>query len=147
MITLRHFNGNDTESIKKNIYPDMTLSEIRNMILEWNKNVYDGKFFEMIAIASGDTIVGYCSIVGQSKSIVSLGTEVYSGYQGEGIATEAVAALIKYASTKGYKLVMDQVRADNDASIKLHEKLGFETDGYIYKNQKNHDVVIYIKQI
>lgn len=147
MIALRHFNGNDAESIKKNLYPEMSLSGIRNMITEWNKCVYDGKYFEMIAIASEQSVVGYCSMMGQSKTIVSLGAEVYSGYQGEGIASEAVAALIKYASTKGYKIVMDQVRADNDTSIKLHEKLGFETDGYIYKNQKKHDVVIYVKQI
>ena len=147
MITLRHFKTDDAESIKKNLYQDMPISEIKNMITEWNKGVYDGKFLEMIAITSCENIVGYCSLIGQSQTIVSLGAEVYSGYQGEGIATEAVAALIKYASTKGYKLVMDQVRGDNEASIKLHEKLGFETDGYIYKNQKNHDVVIYIKQI
>ena len=57
----------------------------------------------------------------------------------------ALAALISLAKEKGYRIVLDQVRRDNRASIRLHEKLGFETDGYIYRNRKNNEVVLYLK--
>ena len=37
------------------------------------------------------------------------------------------------------------IYGDNVVSIALHEKLGFETDGYVYKNAKGRDVLIYSK--
>ena len=41
------------------------------------------------------------------------------------------------ASGLGYRILVDQVREDNAASIGLHEKLGFESDRYAYKNKKD----------
>ncbi len=52
---------------------------------------------------------------------------------------------MKIAKNKGYKLVSQQIRVNNTASIALHKKLGFETDEYIYKNRHNNDVQIFIK--
>ncbi|GEM_PF-6637193 len=49
------------------------------------------------------------------------------------------------ASGLGYRILVDQVREDNAASIGLHEKLGFESDRYAYKNKKDRNVFIYIK--
>ena len=48
---------------------------------------------------------------------------------------------------KGYQIVYQQVRTDNLASIKLHRKVGFETDDYVYKNQRGHDVVLFFKSL
>ena len=45
------------------------------------------------------------------------------------------------------RILLDQVRRDNAASIRLHEKLGFETDGYGYRNQKGREVVLYLKPL
>ena len=42
---------------------------------------------------------------------------------------------------------MDQVRPDNLASVRLHEKLGFESDEKIYRNRKGHDVLIFVKPL
>jgi hypothetical protein len=40
---------------------------------------------------------------------------------------------------------MQQIRADNVVSSALHNSLGFETDGYVYRNKKGNEVLIYIK--
>ena len=58
-----------------------------------------------------------------------------------------MAVLIDSAASKGYRIMLDQVRKDNQASIKLHEKLGFESDGYTYRNQKNNEIILYIKPL
>ena len=42
------------------------------------------------------------------------------------------------------KIILQQVRNDNHASIRLHGKLGYETDGQVYENQKGHKVLIYL---
>ena len=48
---------------------------------------------------------------------------------------------------KGYKIVSQQIRTNNTASIALHTKLGFETDNCIFKNKNDNEVSIYFKLI
>ena len=56
-------------------------------------------------------------------------------------------AAMKIAKSKGYQIAFSQIRADNMSSIALHQSLGFESDGYVYKNQKGRDVLIYLKSL
>ncbi len=147
MVTLRSFVPEDAESVRRNLYPDLSLPDIAQMIDEWNTRRYRGKYFEMFAVLSGQEIAGCASLYGQTKSIASAGVEITSGQRGKGIAAEALVLLMQYAAEKGYRIVQDQVRRDNAASIRLHEKLGFESDGYVYRNQRNQEVVLYLKQI
>lgn len=65
----------------------------------------------------------------------------------KGAASEAISLLMRYASKKHYRIILDQVRKDNTASIRLHEKLGFESDGYVYRNQRDQEIVLYLKPI
>ena len=48
---------------------------------------------------------------------------------------------------KGYKLVSQQIRCNNIASLALHSSLGFETDGVTYINKKGNQVVTYTKRL
>ena len=41
-------------------------------------------------------------------------------------------------------IIQDQVHTDNQASIALHNSLEFETDGYVFKNAKDKDVLLYL---
>ena len=75
------------------------------------------------------------------------GPEIFESYRRHGFATEAMMLAIKKAKSKGYKLVLQQIRVDNVASIALHRKLGFETDGYAYKNKNGNDVQFFIKPL
>lgn len=61
-----------------------------------------------------------------------------------GYAYEAMHLLIDCAKRINYKIILQQIRTDNLASIRLHEKLGFETDGYVYENKKGHKILIYL---
>lgn len=90
-------------------------------------------------------IVGMISLYQHSKSVISCGPEVFESYRRQGIAGEAMMLAMEKAKAKGYKLVSQQIRVNNTASIALHNKLGFETDGYIYKNRHGNDVQIFIK--
>ena len=53
----------------------------------------------------------------------------------------------KYAGNKGYKILQHQISTPNTASIALHEKLGYETEGYVYLNKKGNDVILYLKAL
>ena len=130
---------------KKILYPDMSLSSISEMIDEWSTCLFRGRYFEMFAIISKEKIVGYVSLYEHSKNVASIGPFVIAQERCKGVATEAVSLLLQHAATTRYRILLDQVHKDNTASIRLHEKLGFESDGYIYRNQRDQEVVLYLK--
>lgn len=145
MVRIRHFTTEDAETIKKRQYPDMTVDEIERMIADWNSGVLEGRRFEMLAVTEYGRITGCASLAERSQSVASLGIEIFSEEQGKGIASNAMPHLLEAAKQAGYRAVLDQVRTDNTASIRLHEAFGFETDGYAYRNKHDREVVLYLK--
>ena len=117
------------------------------MISDSDSKSFDGRFFEMYVVMSGEEIVGLISLFEHSASIVSIGPEIFTESRKLGYATKAMQIAIDIARSIGYKIVFQQVRVNNIASIKLHKKLGFETDNIIYKNRKNNEIFIYLKSI
>ena len=92
-----------------------------------NNDSFQGKYFEMFAVLNEETIVGSISLFQHSRSVASIGVEIYESYRRSGFAFEAMLLLMEHAKNLGYKIIQDQVRTDNAASIRLHEKLSFES--------------------
>lgn len=146
---LRNFiaNSKDIGLLQKFYCPNLPKKAIETMIGDWNSGDYQGKYFEMFAIVQDETIVGTLSLYEHSKSVVSVGIELFLGECRKGYGTNAMKKALDLCKEKGYKIVYQQVRADNLASINLHRKAGFESDQYIYKNQKGHDVILFFKAL
>ncbi len=146
---LRHFTANaeDVGLLQKCYCPTMPVKAIEAMIGDWNSLDYRGKYFEMFAIVRAGNVVGTLSLYEHSKSVVSIGIELFLGCCGQGHGTAAMERALEICGEKGYQIVYQQVRTDNLASIKLHRKVGFETDDYVYKNQRGHDVVLFFKSL
>ena len=123
----------------------MTAADIRKLISEWEACTHQGKYFEMFAVVSGGRVVGGASVMERSKSVVSLGAEIINSERQKGFACGAIEMLMEQVSNKGYRVILDQVRTDNIASIRLHEKLGFETDDYVYSNRREREVMLFLK--
>ncbi|MBR3239815.1 MAG: GNAT family N-acetyltransferase [Oscillospiraceae bacterium] len=147
MVTIRSFTQGDAASLQQGLYPDLTLSDVSKLIDEWNTCAYRGRFFEMFAVLFDERIVGCVSLYERSEFIASAGVEVMKEERGKGAAAEALSWLTRYAAEKGYRILLDQVRKDNLASIRLHEKLGFQSDGTVYRNQRDHEVLLYLKPL
>ena len=147
MVSIRLFADNDVDTLQTNLYPDRSAEEIRDMVREWNSGSYQGKRFEMFAVLRGEEIVGTVSLYALSKSLASIGAEVFEPYRRSGYAYEANLLLLDHAKELGYRVILNQVRTDNAASIRLNEKLGFETDRYVYRNKKEHPVFLFIKAL
>ena len=145
MITLRNFTDNDAIEFQQKRSVNMSLNEIKTLMEKWKEKEVDGKYFEMFAVMKDKKIVGMISLYQHSENVISCGPEIFECYRKQGIAGEAMILAMEIAKNKGYKLVSQQIRVNNTASISLHKKLGFETDEYIYKNQKGNDVQIFIK--
>ncbi len=147
MITLRNFCRSDASNLKTVGYSNLTVAETENLISEWNKRSLNGRYFEMLAIISGNDIVGTISLYQHSSEVISIGPEIFGKYRKKGFAKEAMLSACHIAREMGYKIVSQQIRTDNTASIALHSSLGFETNGLVYTNAKGNEVAIYLKSL
>ena len=62
-------------------------------------------------------------------------------------ADRRMRELEELSKEKGFKIVSQQIRTDNVASIALHSSLGFETNGLVYTNSKGNEVAVYLKSL
>lgn len=147
MVTLRSFSADDAAILQKGQYASMSIAEIQGMISEWNKGEFQGKSFEMFAVLEDGQLAGAISLYQHSKSAVSIGPEIFPAFRRRGIGKQAMRLALDIAKDRGYKIVSQQVRTNNAPSIALHERLGFETDGYVYTNKHGNEVVIYLKAL
>ena len=146
MITLRKFTAADTDIVRQRLYPDMEPAQITEMIGQWNKGSFEGKFFRMLAVLFDDEIVGTVSLLQKGVGCASFGIEIMEGYRRRGIAAWAGAQALCYAAERGYRKVISQVRQDNAASIALHRKLGFVLAEQTV-NRKGNPVFLYEKDL
>jgi RimJ/RimL family protein N-acetyltransferase len=143
-VRLRRFSEADASALRQKQYPDADIAEIKEMIRAWNAGSYLGNRFDVFAITANGAVVGSVSLYERSKNTVSVGAEVFSDERRRGYAAEGMRRILAIAKERGYRIVQDQVAADNKASIALHETLGFETDGYVYRNAKDRPVLLYL---
>ena len=142
---LRNMDERDTELVATKL--KMNQTEAKKLIERWNSHLENGHFFEMLAVLDDDSVVGMISLYEHSKSIISIGPEIFEEYRRKGFGKVAMTEAISRAKEKKYSIVLQQVRTNNSASIGLHESLGFEKDNSIYKNRKGNDIFLYLKTI
>lgn len=147
MVKLRTFTIDDAEILQQEHLHNMPIEEIENMICDWNKLEFQGKYFEMFAIVDDDKIVGEISLYQLSDSVISLGLEVFVKFRRQGFGKQAAVLALQICKSKGYRIVCNQVLSENIPSIALNKSLGFETDMYRYKNQKNKEVFLFLKPL
>lgn len=147
MVSIRLFSDSDIDILRTNLYPYLSMEEIRLMVQDWNSGSYQGKRFEMFAVLNDKKIVGTISLYEHSKSVASIGVEILEPHRRKGYAYEANLLLQEYAKQIGYKVIQNQVRTDNAASIRLHERLGFESDNYVYMNKRDQTVYLFLKTL
>ncbi|MBE6560962.1 MAG: GNAT family N-acetyltransferase [Ruminococcaceae bacterium] len=147
MLILRNFTESDVLALQRTMHPDMPTEQIKELIAAWNRKEVNNRYFEMFAILKEETVVGKVSLYQHSKEVISIGPEVFAAFRRKGYAKEAMSLACSIARGKGYKIVSQQIRCDNEASIALHNSLGFETNGLVYTSAKGSKVSIYLKSL
>ncbi|WP_408009191.1 GNAT family N-acetyltransferase [Pseudalkalibacillus sp. A8] len=94
---------------------------------------YGGKYPLIVAELDG-SIVGYCCLNPfRDKPAYAHTTElsvyISSKHQGFGIGTSLMEEILKRATQLGYHTVIGGIGGDNEPSVKLHERFGFEYVG------------------
>jgi len=68
-------------------------------------------------------------------------------YWGQGLGSEALKLILRYGfDERGLNRIYAHINADNAASLRLHEKCGYQREGVlrqaIFKNGRFKDVVV-----
>jgi L-amino acid N-acyltransferase YncA len=92
----------------------------------------------ILVLAAPDRVLGYSSYgpfrawSGYDRTVES---SIYLAPEsrGKGLGTTLLSALIERARTQGYHVMIAGIDTDNAASIRLHEKLGFEQAAHFHQ--------------
>jgi len=98
----------------------------------WFKK-YGSKYPLIVAELNGQ-VVGYsCLNPFREKAAYCLTTElsiyISKEHRGKGIGTSLMEEILKRATKIGFHVVISGITGGNQASVKLHEKFGFEFAG------------------
>ena len=136
MTSLRNFERSDAPALRAASYPEKSVTEVENLINEWSAQQFNGKYSEKLAVLQDGLLVGAMFLYQHTSEVISIGPEIFPAYRKRGIGKEALSKACDFARSKGYKIVLQQIRIDNVASIALHTSLGFETNGLTYISRK-----------
>lgn len=124
MVSIRHFTDSDVDTIRTNQYPDVSENEIRSMIHDWNSGSQNGRFFEMFAVVHDGKTVGAVSLYEHSKSVVSIGAEIYPAFRRKGFDTRRTCCCLTGQSsldTRSFRiklgLIMSPVSGSTKSSV------------------------------
>ncbi|HEX2915637.1 MAG TPA: GNAT family protein [Chloroflexia bacterium] len=142
----------DREVLKTTDAPQLENLEQANWLIEGLEGLFSTKAGIRwgITLKPKNTLIGTCGFnrFEYQHSHSGIGYELAKQYWGQGLMTEAVAAMVNY----GFEaLQLNRIEAltilDNIASIRVLQKLGFREEGilreYIYAHDRYNDVRIF----
>lgn len=149
-VKIREASEPDIEEIRR-IYNDSILNsaatfdikpKTKEDRIEWLK-MHQYPYCVLVAVVD-ETIAGWGTIspyAERAAYIHSVEDSVYidNKYRGKGIGTEILISLIEVAKTNGHHAIISLIVGDNDLSIHIHKKLGFEKIGVLKEVGRKFD--------
>ena len=144
---LEIFNDNIVNSTAIYMYKEQTLQQ-RMAWFEAKQQSGEPLFvFEENGVVAGYATYGTFRPYPAFHYTVEHSVYVHKNHYKKGIASQLMHALIDYARTHEVKTMVACIDKENEASIRIHEKLGFTYSGTIrnagYKFERWLDLVFY----
>ncbi len=145
---LRLYRRSDVESCFKILqkYPEITrftLFDTPQKIEETYENFESGGKYELnFAILVKGEFIGRCGLhkLDDKEKSMEFGFWISPAFQGRGIGTEVLREICRFAfEDLGLSKLESGAFAENIASIRVHEKVGFQVVGKGVKKFKKHD--------
>lgn len=136
---------NDIDCFDGTEYGNLTAGRRLELIENSKNGCYNGKFFRFFLLKLDGEVIGFMNVCAHSKSVISVAPEIKEQYRQKGYGEKGLLLALKKAEELRYKIAMATVVEENIASIKLHEKLGFERV-YNYE-KKGKNLILFVKLI
>jgi len=95
-------------------------------VRDWLETLLEQDGFDVVAW-HGDEVAGHATLVPDDGETYELAIFVHQSFQGAGIGTRLIEALLGHAQANGAELVWLSVERWNRPAVALYEKVGFET--------------------
>lgn len=143
-VTLREATQGDLALLDGTTYGESDEKTKKQMLKDSEKGKTGGKYFKLYLIEDGEATVGVLNVCGHSQSVVSVAPEIKEEFKKREYAYLALSNCFEMLKSQGFALALADIRTDNTASKKLHEKLGFE---YVrnYLSMNGNELMHYVK--
>lgn len=146
MLKLQEIKKQDRDTLKGTTYESMANDEWEKLIFESSSHLHDNRYFELFKVIDGNTVIGFMNLYAHSLHIISCGPEIKPQYRKQGYAYQAESLALEASKALGYTIAVAYIKETNIASIRLHEKLGFEQD-ITFVNAHKKEMRLYIKAL
>ena len=119
----------DVGILDKTEYKNLSAVDRLALIKDSTKGQSKGQFFRFYLIKVGKEVVGVINVFGHGNDEISVAPEIFIEHRNKGYAKKSLTTTYSIAKELGFKIVIAGIRADNIASQRLHEKLGFTLIG------------------
>lgn len=122
-----------------------TLEELTDWLAD---SEWPGRTWVAIDKSDGSLAGRFVAFPGRDEGVLELGYLTVAERQGQGVGTECVAALIDHLfSESDYRRLYAEIDAENHASARLVERLGFAREALLRQHEVTHkglcDLLIY----
>jgi ribosomal protein S18 acetylase RimI-like enzyme len=133
-IDVRAFGDDDGFDALAEMYADFDPSDRaqgvppvgEDRVRDWLETLLEQDGFNVVAW-DGDRVAGHATLVPDDETTYELAIFVHQTYQGAGIGTRLIEALLGHAQANGAEFVWLTVERWNRPAVALYEKVGFET--------------------
>ena len=151
-VTVRPARAEDAEAMRA-IYNDAVATTTATMDTEprsperqaaWLA-VHEGDPYPALVAQSGSgEVVGWASLSPYNpkpgyRPTAETTIYVHRGHQCRGVGTELLRALVAEGERRGFRSLVALITADNEASLRLHARQGFETVGTLRRVARKFD--------
>ncbi|MBN4047190.1 GNAT family N-acetyltransferase [bacterium AH-315-P13] len=113
-----------------------------------NKSIADNSVYQwVISLQENPKLLGTICLwnFNKDRTVAEVGYDLFPQYQGQGIMTETLNAVIDFGFKTGFKMIEAYTHKDNIASVKLLNINGFLEDKNRVDNE-NANNIIFVKQ-
>ncbi|MDJ0958089.1 MAG: GNAT family N-acetyltransferase [Arenicellales bacterium] len=99
-----------------------------------------------VGLQAGGASIGMVGLIKREQLVdVDLGYALLAEYCGKGYALEVTSAVMTYVRERlGYRRVVAVVNKDNEPSVKLLKKLGFEYERMVQLNEEDEEAQLFV---
>jgi len=113
-----------------------------------NKSIDDNSVYQwVISLQESQKLLGTICLwnFNKDRTVVEVGYDLFPQYQGQGIMTEALKAVINFGFKTGFKTIEAYTHKDNIASVKLLNINGFLEDKNRVDSENANNIIFVIQ--
>ena len=146
-LSINLFTPEDLPFLSGTGYSSMSEEAKKKMLSDSQAKQYaDGNYFEVFTLREGNDVIGFVSLYSKEPGFVSIGLDIREQYRRQGYGTRSAEPIAELLVEKGFVAIRNTVRTDNEASIRLHKKLGFDCVDR-YTTERGKEVYVFEKQL